>query len=85
MKAVFASVKLEPEFHAPMFGTLIHQVICVHRSSSDLLGEDVHSEKSETNGINNAALALPILAKDVVLARDKVELGLGKRPEAIES
>jgi hypothetical protein len=78
MQAVLASIKLEPEFHTSMLRVFIDQVIRVYGSSGDFLREDVHPEKSESNGIYDTALALPILTKDIVLTREKVENGLGK-------
>ena len=78
MEAVLAAVKLEPELDTSMLRGFIDQMIGVYGSSGDFLREDVHPEKSESNGIYDTALALPILTKDIVLTREKVENGLGK-------
>ena len=84
MQAVRGSVKLELEFHIPTLGVLVHQVICAYGSSSDFLGKDVRAEERKSDGIDDTALALPILAKDIVLTRHKIKLGLRERPEVIK-
>ena len=85
MQGVFASVMFEPELDTPMLRTFIDQVIGAYGSSGDFLREDIHPEESKPDCIDHAALALPILPKDVVLTRNEVELGLVERPEIIES
>jgi|GEM_PF-2225447 hypothetical protein len=67
-----------------MSRVFIDQVIRVYGSSGDFLREDVHPKKSKSDSIDDTALALPILTKDVVLTRKKVELGLRERPEVIK-
>jgi len=51
----------------------------------NLFREYVQSKKGEADRIDNAALALPVLAEDVVLARKKIQARVRERPEAIEA
>ena len=45
------------------------------RSASNFSREHVKSEEGETDRINNAAFALPVLAKNVILAWQEIQAG----------
>jgi hypothetical protein len=62
----------------------IHQVVSADRCACDPLGKDIQTKKGEADSINNAALALPVLAEDVILPRNKVQAGGGEGPKSIQ-
>lgn len=76
MQAIFCALKLESEFNTSALCALVDQVVGAYRSTSDFLGEHVHPKQRKSDRIDDAAFSLPILAKDVVLARHEVETGL---------
>jgi hypothetical protein len=53
-------------------------MICTDCGSSNLLWENVKAKKRKPYGVNDAALALPIMAKNIILAWKKVEAGIRK-------
>jgi hypothetical protein len=57
-----------------LFGIFVDQVFGLDRSACDSLREDVATKKRETDSIDNAALALPVLAEYVVLSRRELKV-----------
>ena len=68
LEAVIRSVQVERQFDAAAIGSLVDQMVGFDRSSRDLLGKDVDAEESEPDRVDNAALPLPVMTKDIVLA-----------------
>ena len=58
--------------------SFIDQVVSADRCACDPLGKDIQTEKGEADGINNAALALPVLAENVILPWNKIQAGGGE-------
>jgi hypothetical protein len=68
-------VKEKIESHLRVTAPFIDKVIRADGSARNFLGKDIQSEQGETDGINDAAFPLPILTKDVVLAREELQPG----------
>ncbi len=79
LEAVIRSVQIERQFDAASIGSLVDQMVGFDRSSRDLLGKDVDAEKSEPDRVDNAALPLPVVAKDVILACRELEFRADER------
>ena len=79
LETVFRSIQIERQFDAAAIGSLVDQMVGFDRSSRDLLGKDVDAEEGEPDGIDNAALPLPVVAKDIILACRELEFRADER------
>ncbi len=77
-------VQPKGQLHARLARSFVDQMFDLDRSSSNSLREDIGTKKREPDGIDNAALTLPVLAEDIVLTRRKLEMCLGERPEIVD-
>lgn len=50
-------------------------------SPGHLFGKDVDAEQGEAHSIDDAALALPVVSEDVILARRELEIRANKGPK----
>jgi len=53
-------------------------VVCTDGGSRDFLGKDIKAKERKTYSVNDTALPLPVMAKNVILARKKIEAGIRK-------
>jgi hypothetical protein len=53
-------------------------MVSTYGGSGNFLGKDVKTKERKTYSVNDTALPLPVMAKNVILAREKVEAGIRK-------
>jgi len=56
-------------------------MVGLDRRPRHLLGKQIDTEKSEADRVYNAALTLPVLSKDIVLAWHELKFGTCERAE----
>jgi hypothetical protein len=56
-------------------------MIGLDRGAGDSFGKDVDTEESGADCIDNAALSLPVVAKDIILARRELKVRANEGPK----